>query len=44
MVALEVNPSREASVSTWQAERSAQAARGDLTLVVGHLDLLGVPV
>jgi hypothetical protein len=43
-VALVVQPSREASVSAWQTERSAQAARGDLSLVVGHLDLLGVPV
>lgn len=43
-VALEVDPSREAFVSAWQAERSTLAARGDLSLVVGHLDLLGVPV
>lgn len=42
-VASQVDSSRAARASAWLAERSAQAAQGRLSLVVGHLDLLAVP-
>lgn len=42
-VALEVAPSSAAAVSTWLAERLRQAGQGELSLEVGHLDLLAVP-
>jgi hypothetical protein len=36
-------PESAASIAAWAARRHAEAAAGRLALVLGHLDLLGVP-
>lgn len=43
-VATETDPSREPTVSRWLADRATDIRHGLLSLEVGHLDLLAVPI
>lgn len=43
-VAIETDPSREPAVSSWLADRATDIHQGLLSLVIGHLDLLAVPI
>ncbi|MDI1258914.1 hypothetical protein [Aquabacterium sp.] len=43
-VAAEADPSSEPAVSSWLADRSTDICQGLLSLQVGHLDLLAVPI
>lgn len=41
--AVEINPAEETGIRAWAHERRATAARDDLGLVVGHVDVLALP-